>query len=56
MKKFDIKSETEPNKTYFVRYTDKGEWLCNCPDFLVRGRRKGTCKHIEQAKKKIVIL
>lgn len=45
MKQYKVKSETDPNKTYIVRETDKG-FKCSCPHFVVREKYIGVCKHI----------
>lgn len=45
MKIIKVKSFTNPKKEYFVRFKDD-EWHCNCPDFLMRGKELGVCKHI----------
>lgn len=42
MKKFDVKSDSDPNKVYTVRHFDDGPWSCTCPGFTYRGY----CKHV----------
>lgn len=44
---FYIKSDTDKNKTYTVRLTPDGQYLCNCPHFLFRNKE---CKHIYKVK------
>ncbi len=44
-----VESLSVPNKFYIVRLINN-KFLCNCAYFLMRGRIKKTCKHIEKAK------
>jgi len=64
-KEYIIKSDSNPNKTYTVKY-DGFRWFCSCPSFRFNchqanelkahdttGRKKRFCKHILQVKGEI---
>ncbi|MGB9791861.1 MAG: ribonuclease HI [Thermacetogeniaceae bacterium] len=42
-KKFRVPSQTRPGIFYLV---DLDRYTCTCPDFQVRGRKVGYCKHL----------
>lgn len=51
MKEYKVKSASQPNKTYTVRFfeeTDK--WVCECPSYIYH-EEGFECKHIKSIKK-----
>lgn len=44
---YQVRSETEENKNYTVRFF-RGEWLCSCPAFTLQRKSLGECKHIKK--------
>ncbi|MFX1234143.1 MAG: hypothetical protein ACFFBY_06230 [Promethearchaeota archaeon] len=49
-KQWKIRSSSDPNKKYIVKYTEEGSWSCSCPQFTFR---RLECKHIKECKKKL---
>ena len=46
MQTYQVKSFTDPNKTYTVRWLDDGSWRCDCPMFIFHEKDIIVCKHI----------
>lgn len=44
---FQVRSMTDSNKSYTVRFADEGKWFCSCP---VNVFRNIDCKHIIEVK------
>jgi hypothetical protein len=43
IKKWKVRSQSNPNKFYTVSLTEKGEYECSCPEWIYRRRK---CHHI----------
>lgn len=50
IKKWNILSETDENKTYVVSLTDKNTFACSCPIWIFRRQE---CKHIARVKQEL---
>lgn len=48
MKKFMVRSLTNPDKVYTISETSEGELLCTCPAFVYSNT--GSCKHLKAYK------
>lgn len=47
IEKWNVTSESNPNKTYVVSLSELGIWGCSCPVWKFRRQE---CKHIQQIK------
>ena len=47
LKRVEVPSFSNPEKTYIVTQKEDGTWQCSCPVWIYRRR---TCKHIEAVK------
>ena len=53
IKTIKVRSQTDKNIIYDVRFYEDGSATCSCPAFWFSGHKKGLgqCKHISVAKK-----
>lgn len=51
---YEVKSESDPTKSYFVSHTRPTKWSCTCKDWLYRSKDESgfstghKCKHIKK--------
>jgi len=45
--KWNVRSHSDPSKSYMVSLTDDGQYECSCPQWIYRRKE---CKHIQQIK------
>ena len=45
--KWNVRSSSDPSKSYTVSITDDGQFECSCPQWIYRRKE---CKHIQQIK------